>query len=293
MRRSLYLPEGAAVPFPPFQPISALYDALAHETVLTGTVVRCDPHRDLRVQVGGYEGSIPRREAVHSAISGSEREIALLSLVGKQVSVTVTDIQIDGGGCPHLQLSRRAAQEKAMAWLFEKAAVGSILPAQVTHLASFGAFVDLGGGFISLVPRENLSVARVDHPAQRLRTGQNILVLVTGIDRERQRFYLSHKELLGTWLQNAADFAPGDTVTGIVRGIRDYGIFIELTPNLSGLAEWRDDLAVNDAVTVQIRSLHSEGHKIKLQIIQRLSDPPPAPPLRYFVTDGILSDWTY
>lgn len=293
LQRSQYLPEGAAAPFPPFQPVSALYDAWEHGTILTGIVVRCDPHHDLKVQLGGYEGYIPRTEAVHSAISGAGREIALLSLVGRQVSVIVTDIRRDSSGHPHLTLSRRAAQEQAMEQLFTTTEVGAILPARVTHLAPFGAFVDLGCGFISLVPLENLSVARVAHPAQRLRTGQDILVTVTGVDAAHRRFYLSHKELLGTWLQNAADFSPGDTVTGFVRGIQEYGIFVELTPNLSGLAEWREDVSLGDAVAVHIRAIHSEGHKIKLQIIQKLDSPPPLQPPKYFITEGLLRDWVY
>ena len=110
------------------------------------------------------------------------------------------------------------------------------------HLESFGAFVDLGCGFTSLIPLENLSVSRVSHPSDRFRAGQDILAAVTGVDAASCRFYLTHKELLGTWLENAARFAPGSAVPGIVRGVKEYGIFIELTPNLSGLAEWRGDV---------------------------------------------------
>lgn len=270
-----------------------LHNATEKETVLTGTAVRCDKYRDLHVNFGGYEGIIPRSEAVHDAVSGADRDISVLSLVGKQISFTVAAIETDGAGRPHIMLSRRAAQAQAITWLFENAEVGSVLPARVTHLADFGAFVDLGCGFISLIPLENLSIARAEHPSQRLRTGQDILVLVTGIDRERQRFYLSHKELLGNWLQNAADYAPGDTVTGIVRCIQEYGMFIELTPNLSGLAQRREDLSPGDAVTVQIRSIRSEGHKIKLQVIQKLDNPPPIAEPKYYITDGIVRNWVY
>lgn len=289
----MFLPEGTAAPFPAPQPLSALQDAMTKRSVLTGTATRCDKYLDVHVAFGGYEGIIPHSEAIHPVISGAERDIAVLSMVGKQISFTVTDIRSDGAGRPRLTLSRRAAQEQAMNWLFEHAEPGVILPARVTHLAAFGAFVDLGCGYISLVPLENLSVARAEHPAQRLRTGQDILVVVTGIDRERRRFLLSHKELLGTWMQNAAPFSPGDTVTGIVRGIREYGVFIELTPNLSGLAEYRDDLVPGEAVTVRIRSIRDEGHKIKLQIIQKLDTALPVPPPKYFITDGIVQDWVY
>lgn len=293
LRRTNYLPEGSACLYPAYRPVAALQEAWEKQSILTGLALRCDKYRDLWVSVGGYEGVIPRDEAVHPDISGAQRDIAILSLVGKQVSFLITDIRVDGAGRAHLTLSRRAAQEKAFQWLLDNAQAGSILPARVTHLADFGAFVDLGCGVISLVPLENLSVARAQHPAQRLSPGQEILVVVTDIDRERRRFYLSHKELLGTWLENAAAFAPGDTVTGIVRGVMDYGIFIELTPNLSGLAQLRGGLTPGDAVTVYIRSIRPENHKIKLQIIAKLDTPPSVTPPRYFITDGIVRGWTY
>ena len=293
MRRSNYLPEANACLYPAYRPLSQLRQAQEEQTILTGIAVRCDRRRDLWVSVGGYEGVIPHDEIVHPSISGAQRDIAVLSLVGKQVSFVITDIQTDGAGRAHLILSRRAAQEQTFAWLMENTQIGSILPAHVTHLAEFGAFVDLGCGVISLVPLENLSVARAQHPAQRLTVGQDILVLVTDIDREKMRFYLSHKELLGTWLENAADFAPGDTVTGIVRGVMPYGIFIELTPNLSGLAQLREDIAPGDVVTVLIRTIRPECRKIKLQIIAHQNIAAPIKPPRYFITDGIVRDWTY
>lgn len=293
LRRLEYLPEADACLYPAYRPLSDLRQAQERQTVLTGIAVRCDNRRDLWVSVGGYEGIIPREEVVHPKISGAQRDIAALSLVGRQVSFLITDIQIDGAGRPRLILSRRAAQERAFSWLAHHAPVGSVLPTRVTHLANFGAFVDLGCGVISLVPLENLSVARAQHPSQRLREGQQILVVVTRIDRDAMRIYLSHKELLGTWLENAAAFSPGDTVTGIVRGVMPYGIFIELTPNLSGLAQPREKLSPGDAVTVYIRSIRPESHKIKLQIIGKQDTPLPMKPPRYFITDGNVSDWVY
>lgn len=287
------MPEGNSELYPAYRPLSELKQAMEKQSIITGLVLRCDRQLELRVSVGGYEGWIPRGEAVHPDISGSERDIAILSLVGKRISFTITDIQVDGAGRPHLVLSRRAAQEQTLRWLTKNAEVGCILPAQVKHLADFGAFVDLGCGVISLVPLENLSVARAQHPSQRLSVGQEILVVVTGIDEDRRRFYLSHKELLGTWFQNAADFAPGDTVTGIVRGVMPYGIFVELTANLSGLAQSREDVSPGDVVTVQIRSIRPDTRKIKLRIIERQETNPPTKSPRYFITDGLVRDWIY
>lgn len=293
MRRTEYLPEGAHPLFPEHQPLSVLQEAMDSQTVLEGVAVRCDGGRNLTVHFGGYEGTIPRVDAIHPAISGAERDIAILSRVGKPVCFTVTGIEVDGGGRPRLTLSRRAAQEQAIAWLLEHGGPGTVLPARVSHLERFGAFVDLGCGVTSLIPLENISVSRIPHPAARFRVGQDILAVVTAADAENCRLYLSHKELLGTWLENAAGFAPGDAVPGIVRGVRDYGVFIELTPNLSGLADWRDDLRPGERVSVYIKSIRPESRKVKLQIIQDLGPAGEPEALRYFITDGVVKNWIY
>lgn len=293
MRRNEYLPEGMGPLFPENQPLSALRQAMEEQTVLEGLTIRCGARRDLTVRFGGYEGTIPRLDAVHPAISGAERDIALLSRVGKATCFTITAIETDGGGRPRMTLSRRAAQEQAIAYLLEHSAPGTVLPARVTHMESFGAFVDLGCGVTSLIPLENLSVSRVAHPSDRLRVGQDILAAVTEIDPTACRFYLTHKELLGTWLENAAGFAPGDAVPGIVRGVKEYGIFIELTPNLSGLAEWRGDVAPGDGVSVYIKSIRPDTRKIKLQIIQKLGPVREPGELKYFITDGPVEGWRY
>ena len=293
MRRNEYLPEGAGPLFPDNQPLSALQLAMEDQTILTGMAIRCDAQRDLTVRFGGYEGTIPRLDAIHPSISGAERDIAILSRVGKPTSFTVTAIDVDGGGRPRLTLSRRAAQEQAMAWLLENAPPGTVLPARVTHLEKFGAFVDLGCGVTSLIPLENISVARIPHPGVRFRVDQDILAAVTAVDRDACRFYLTHKQLLGTWLENAAAFAPGDAVEGVVRGVREYGVFIELAPNLSGLADWRGDLEPGDRVSVYIKSIRPENRKIKLQVIENLGPAQEPGELTYFITDGAVDGWTY
>ena len=75
---------------------------------------------------------------------------------------------------------------------------------------------------MSLLSIDCISVSRISHPSDRFRAGDRIKVVVKSIDRENGRIFVTHKELLGTWEQNAALFSPGQTVTGIVRSIEDY-----------------------------------------------------------------------
>ena len=123
--------------------------------------------------------------------------------------------------------------------------------------------------------------------------GQIWLPVVKVFDRENRRITLTHKELLGTWLENASRFSEGDTVRGTVRGVMDYGCFVELAPNLSGLADAREDLRPGDGVSVYIKSIRPERMKIKLQVIEKLPPLAEPEPLRYQITDGVLDRWVY
>ncbi len=101
-----------------------------------------------------------------------------------------------------------------MDYFMTKLSPGEILWCRVTRLECFGAFVDIGRGIPSFIGIENISVSRIRHPADRFRLGQLIPAVVTEIDRVLNRVSLSHKELLGTWEENAAFFNAGDTVEG-------------------------------------------------------------------------------
>lgn len=287
----LYPPEGLRPPVP-LDP-AALREAAETGAILEGTALRCGADRSLCLSLDGVRAVIPRAEAVAPWVSGADRDIAVLSRVGKPVCFTVTGLRADGKGAPEALLSRRDAQERAMAYFLEHLRPGSVITAVVTRLEPFGAFVDMGCGIAAMVPVEFLSVSRISHPSDRVRPGQKILAAVKSVDRERRRFTLTLRELLGTWLENASFFAPGETVRGIVRSVKDYGAFVELSPNLSGLADLRPGMAPGDGVSVYIKSIRPERMKIKLQIIERLPPPAAPEPLRYQITDGCLDRWVY
>lgn len=286
-----YLPEGRLLHTPEnraaLAALTTLTRAMERETILEGRAVLCTPNHDLMVSLGTFTGVIPREEAALGIREGTAREISILSRVGKPVAFTVTGFGEDGT----LLLSRRRAQEMALNALLDTPA-GTVLPATVTHLEPFGAFVDVGCGVVSLINIENISVSRIAHPACRFREEQAICAVLTGSDRAQGRVFLSHKELLGTWLENAAAFAPGMTVPGWVRSIQPYGSFIELAPNLSGLADRTAGLTEGDRVSVHIKSIQPEKMKVKLTVIGRLEPEDPGP-LPYFITAGRLTRWEY
>ena len=80
---------------------------------------------------------------------------------------------------------------------------------------------------------------------------------------------------------------------GIVRSVQDYGCFVELTPNLSGLADSRPGIREGDRVSVYLKSIRPERVKLKLHIIEKLPPLHRPTPLRYQITDGRLEHWVY
>ena len=237
----------------------ALLAAAQDGSILQATAARCDVQHNLILPLDGMTGIMPREECALGIDTGTTREIAILSRVGKPVSFQVLCIRGDVA-----YVSRKRAQQRAFEQLLHKRP-GDILSVRVTHLEPFGAFVDAGCGLVSLIGIENLSVSRIFHPSDRVQVGQQLYAVLSGIDADTGRISLTHRELLGTWAENAAQFAAGETVCGIVRSVEDYGVFIELAPNLSGLAELRFPVAAGDLVSCYIKSILPESMKIKLK----------------------------
>lgn len=257
------------------------------------TVDRCDSRHDLHTTLSGFPAVIRRSEAISSAVSGAEKEIAVISLVGKTISCELTDMVLDETGGTVLLLSRKHIQEKALSYLLNTLTEGDVIPAVITSLSPIGAFVDIGCGIIALLPIRQISVSRIHHPRERFSPHQTIYAAVQKIDRENNRFLLTHKELLGTWSENAAAFQAGETVTGVVRGVKSYGVFVELAPNLTGLAEPDNTLHDGDRVCVLIKTILPEKHKVKLHIISVLGAAENADPLHYFIKSGNITGWDY
>lgn len=295
MKKTMYLPEGSRIYTAPnrasLRDLAALRQAMADGTILEAIVRSCTATHDLLVPLGEYTGIIPREECALGIDDGTVREIAILSRVGKPVCFRISAISDTGS---QIILSRRAVQHDAQNDFLENLRIGDIVPVRVTHLEPFGAFVDIGCGVTALIGIENLSVSRIFHPRERVAVGQDIFAAVLHIDTRQKRFSLTHRELLGTWEQNAALFTAGETVQGIVRSMERYGVFVELTPNLSGLAERREDVHIGQMVSVYIKSILPERMKIKLTIIDTLGDAPqPCPAPQYFETGEHLTAWIY
>lgn len=291
-----YYPEGALINSPEnkaqLQSLESLEAAAESGAILEARAAVCDSSHNLIVELPCGRGIIPRSEGAVGIEDGSTRDIALITRVNKPVCFKVISAQMKDGSV-FATLSRRAAQEECLERYISRLRTGDIIPARVTHLEQFGAFVDIGCGLPSLIPIDAMSVSRISHPADRFASGQLIRAAVKGINGSR--IWLTHKELLGSWDENAAKFSCGETVSGIVRSVEDYGIFVELAPNLAGLAEPKEGVRAGQHAGVYIKALIPEKMKVKLIIVDVFdSDEPPAPP-EYFIPPEVfhIDRWRY
>lgn len=294
-RMNNYLPEGKRINLPEnkaaLRSPSALMEAAARGQILEARAAVCDSAHNLIVELPFGKGLIPRLEGAFGIADGTTKDIALISRVNKPVCFIPQRMDFDANGEPVAILSRRAAQDECIENYHNKLSCGDVIPAKVTHLEPFGCFVDIGCGIPSLIPIDAISVSRISHPNDRFYNGQDIQAVVWNI--QGRRITLTHKELLGTWLENAQEFSVGETVGGIVRSVETYGIFIELAPNFAGLAEYRENVEVGQAASVYIKALIPEKMKVKLIIVDVFESNHFPTKLKYYHTDAKISRWIY
>lgn len=281
---------------------AGLERAMEKGIIMESTVLLCDGEMNLHVDLRGVTGIIPKDEVCLCRDGEDVKDIAVITRVGKPVCFKVTSIE-EKCGKTTAYLSRREAQIECKQNYVNDLIPGDIITSRVTHLEPFGAFVDIGCGIVSLLSVDCISVSRFSHPKDRLYSGMVINTVVKFIDYERDRIFVSMRELLGTWAENAAMFTPGQTVAGIIRSVESYGVFIELAPNLAGLAELRDDIPfLRDAdvtgrmAAVYIKSIIPERMKIKLVLVDSYKGELGTPTLDYFIDCNKithLDSWRY
>ena len=235
--------------------------------ILQGIVEKCDKNYNLHVKLdNGSIGIIPRKEveAINVDENGFPKNNLCVGKVHKYVQFKIKEKEGD-----KLILSRKDAQKEVLDCIKTDLQVGQTINGIVKNITSYGAFVDIGGGVAGLVHIEDLSVARIKTPFERIKIGQKINIVVKSIDRETGRINLSYKETLGSWEENANNFTIGMKTRGIVRETEKNknGIFIELTPNLVGMAEYKEGLNYGEKIDIIIKKIDYDKKKIKLIVV--------------------------
>ncbi len=169
----------------------------------------------------------------------------------------------------NLKNIKKIKEKSTKTILSKELEIGQKVYGTVINIKPYGAFIKIKSGEVGLLHIEDISVARIKSPEERLHIGQKIPVIVKSIDDNAKKFNLSYKEILGTWQDNIKDIKVGQELQGTIRETAkgNKGIFIELKPNLVGMSEYKPNYNFGDKVTVIVKKIIPEKHKVKLKII--------------------------
>ena len=262
-----FIPEGWDEKAKAFS-LDELNIASINGSIMQAKVKKCDSNYNLYLDLGNnITGIIPREEveAVNIDETGFPKPNICTSKIDKFVQFKVKDTSKKES----IILSRKAVGKEAMNWMRNDLKEGMRVYGIVKNIRPYGAFVEIGGGIVGLVHIEDISVARIKSPFERFKIGQKINIMIKSIDRKTNRVILSYKEMYGTWEENIADLNEGMTVKAIARETEKSknGIFVELKPNLIGMAEYKENIEYGQEVEVYIKKIIPEKKKVKLIII--------------------------
>jgi small subunit ribosomal protein S1 len=164
--------------------------------------------------------------------------------------------------------------------LFDNLNVGDIVKGRITSLTDYGAFVDIGG-MDGLIHKDNISYARVNHPKEKLRKGDEVEAKILDMDPKHNRISLGIKQRYpDPWIDIARKYPVGKKLIARVTKIVNFGAFIELEEGVEGLLHISDltwegktesveeFVAVGERLWVQVIELNAEERKIKLGLKQ-------------------------
>ena len=248
--------------------LDELNRASINGNIIEAKVTKCDSNYNLYLDLGNsITGIIPREEveAINVDETGFPKPNICTSKIDKFVQFKVKDTSKKDA----VILSRKAVGKEAIKWMLNDLKEGMCVCGIVKNIRPYGAFVEIGGGIVGLVHIEDISVARIKSPFERFEIGQKINIMIKSIDRKTNRVILTYKEMLGTWEENVEEFKEGMTVKAIAREKEKSknGIFVELKPNLVGLAEYKENIEYGQTVDVYIKRIIPDKKKVKLLIV--------------------------
>jgi len=232
----------------------------------------------LQVVKGGLIIFVGLRAFLPASQVGLRYEPNLEKYVGQTLRVRVIELERARNKVIVSQkvvLEEELAEKRAALW--EDLLENQVRQGRVTKLTDFGAFVDLGG-IEGLVHISELSWARVKHPSEVVQEGEDIEVMVLGIDRERERISLGLKQVLPDPWEGVGEKYPVDSIQrGTVTHIVGFGAFVQLEPGVEGLvhisqlanyrvAEASDVVEVGQKVNVKILNVNEADRRISLSI---------------------------
>jgi len=196
----------------------------------------------------------------------------LKSYVGKKFPVKVLDAQERDN---KLIVSEKAAWEEQQRHVLAKYKIGDTVEGKITATTDFGAFVEFGEKLEGLIHISEIAWQRIDNPADFLQIGQKISAQIIGI--EGSKLFLSIKKLQkDPWSDVETKYQVGQTVSGKVLKVNPFGLFVELDPDIHGLAHVSElasqgltpaDIAKpGDTLEFKIISIEPQNHRLGLSL---------------------------
>ncbi len=200
----------------------------------------------------------------------------LKSLIGKEYNFNIIEFnkQKHRAVAGRKELASKELEQQKQN-ILDNLSIGQTIEGTVNRIASFGAFIDLGG-IDGLVHISEMSWSRIDKPQDVLKEGQKVKVTILNIDKENGKISLSLKNPdSDPWKDIEQKFTIGSIVEGKVVRILSFGAFVELESGVDGLihisqvsnkhiAKIEDVLSVGDIIKVKILDINSEAKKISL-----------------------------
>ncbi|HOK65548.1 MAG TPA: 30S ribosomal protein S1 [Anaerohalosphaeraceae bacterium] len=197
--------------------------------------------------------------------------------VGQEVEVAVLDINKDK---QEISLGLKQLETNPWSIAGQKYPVGTIVTTKVTSLTNYGAFVEIEPGIDGLIHISDLSwTKKYNHPGECLQKGQEVKCVVLEMDEEKHRISLGVKQLTeDPWVRAIPEkYIPGQIVRGVVTKLTNFGVFVELEPDLEGLlhiSELSDEkvespqdvVKIGDVLEVKILRVDTEARKIGLSL---------------------------
>ncbi len=235
----------------------------------------------LMVKVNRIDGFLPVSQLTaehYPRVEGGDKSRILELLQkfsGEILHVKVIDVnEVDG----KLIVSEKAARAKEQAAIVAGYKVGDTIEGKVTGVVDFGAFVEFGEHLEGLIHISELAWQRVENPRDLLQVGQPIKALIIGIDGTK--ISLSLKKLTDDpWKQAVERYTIGQVVSGKVLKLNPFGAFVELDPEIHGLAHISElskkmvhapSEVVKEGETRQFKiiSIDPDAHRLGLSIKQ-------------------------
>ncbi|HTW37648.1 MAG TPA: 30S ribosomal protein S1 [Steroidobacteraceae bacterium] len=258
---------------------SALMENLQEGAVVRGTVKNLTDYGAF-VDLGGIDGLLHITDMAWKRVKhpsevvkvGDEIDVRILKFDRERSRVSLGLKQL--GADPWENIARRYPPNTRV---FGK----------VTNIADYGAFVEIEDGVEGLVHVSEMDWTNKNvNPAKVVHTGQEVEVMVLDVDEERRRISLGLKQCKANpWKEFAENYNRGDRVTGQIKSITDFGIFIGLPGNIDGLVHLSDiswDQPGEEAVRnyqksqqleAMVLSIDPERERISLGIKQLAKDP--------------------